>query len=176
MNYRQSQAILELCTEKLTKPDFLKTYGIEDAKVPEEVSSLLRQAAANHNGDFVEFALLLGFSISMPADILELIHELILEDWHMQHEDMISIMQKKASPTSITFLQHAIRMKPKLNYLDYDDYGAYFKKCLWALRAIGTPQAIFAIEECAASQDIVLKEQAEHQLAEIRHKSSEKKS
>ncbi len=58
-------------------------------------------------------------------------------------------------------------LKPALAYLDYDDYGSYYKKCLWALQAIGTPDAIAVIAECARADDPALRRQAEYRLARI---------
>lgn len=170
MNDKQKQLILNLCTGEIDKARFLSAYGIGETDVSSEVSSSLKEAEAEHDADGVEYALMLGSAFSMPDDILSLIHNLVIQDWHTRHEDMIAILQKKANPESVVVLQQAIMLKPKLEYLDYDDYGSFYKKCLWALQAIGTPQAISVISECAASDDAALKEQAEYRLAKIQNR------
>ncbi len=58
-------------------------------------------------------------------------------------------------------------MKPRLSYLDYDDYGAYYKKCFWALNAIGTDDAIAIIEEFASSKDSVIKREALYRMSKL---------
>jgi hypothetical protein len=86
---------------------------------------------------------------------------------HVDHEQIIRALQLAADPYSIPFLRQAVLLKPRLEYLAYDDYGAYYKKCFWALRAIGTPEAIDVIREFAASADAAAKAQALYRLSRI---------
>lgn len=46
-------------------------------------------------------------------------------------------------------------------------YGSRYKKCLWALQAIGTPEAMDAIRECTQSSDPMLREEAAPRLARV---------
>jgi len=98
--------------------------------------------------------------------VVEWCARLIQED-HLDHEDLIRSLQDAADPYSIPFLKQAVLLKPHLKYLDYDDYGSYYKKCFWALRAIGTPEAIAVIREFATSEDAAAKEQALYRLSKI---------
>ena len=66
----------------------------------------------------------------------------LLDPDHDEHEDIIGYLQDYPDPASVPYLKRAIALKPALAYLDYDDYGAYYKKCLWALQAIGTDEAL----------------------------------
>jgi hypothetical protein len=95
--------------------------------------------------------------------------ELLLKIDHDGHEDIVSELQKCADPYAIPFLRQAIDNKPLLAYLDYDDYGAFYKRCLWALRAIDTPESIAVIEAFAQSEIPELREQAEYRLSRIRN-------
>jgi hypothetical protein len=167
MNAGQKEALQNLINEQVGQSDFLRLYGIGFDDVPLEVSKLLRQAIAQRDGDGVECALLLGFSFAFPIDIVGLVNQLVSENWHTCHEDMLGILQRHHDPSSVSSIKQAIQLKPSLAYLDYDDYGSYYKKCLWALSAIGTPEAISIIEECRISDDKVLREQAEHRLSHI---------
>jgi hypothetical protein len=168
MNAQQRIALLDLCAGKIDKIVFLEVYGIALDRVEAEVEGLLRRAMLNHDGDEVEYALMLGSLFSFPNNIIDLIHELVVQDWHSRHEDMIGMLQQHHEAISIPILREAITLKPRLQYLDDDDYGSYYKKCLGALQSIGTPEAISAIEECAASEDAALRQQAEDYLTEIR--------
>jgi hypothetical protein len=78
------------------------------------------------------------------------------------------VLQQAAEPYAIPFLRDAIALKPRLAYLAYDDYGAYYKKCLWALVAIGTADAIDIIRMCSQGDDPVLREQALYRLSKLR--------
>jgi hypothetical protein len=51
--------------------------------------------------------------------------------------------------------------------LAYDDYGSYYKKCFWALRDIGTPEAIAIIREYAASDIEAARKEAVYRLSKI---------
>ena len=98
--------------------------------------------------------------------------ELLLRADHEDHEDCIRSLQLSKDPYAIPFIEKAVLLKPSLKYLDYDDYGSYYKKCFWALKDIGTPDAIAVIEKFAQSSDEVIKDQAEYRLSKIRSGSS----
>ncbi len=91
----------------------------------------------------------------------------LLHTEHFEHDEIIGYLQDFADPYAIPFLREAVLMKPRLSYLDYDDYGSYYKKCFWALNAIGTDHAIATIEEFASSNDSVIKREALYRLSKI---------
>lgn len=94
--------------------------------------------------------------------------ELLLEVGHCSHEDIISSLQDERDPYAVPYLREAILLKPRLEYLAYDDYGSYYKKCFWALRDMGTSEAIAVIEEFAESPDPIIRGQAAYRLSKIR--------
>ena len=103
-----------------------------------------------------------------------MIDSVLAEKWtrltrtdHFEHEDIIRYLQDFPDPRSVPVLREAIGLKPPLKYLAYDDYGAYYKKCLWALQSIGTPEAIDLIREYAESGLPELRYQATHRLSRI---------
>lgn len=98
--------------------------------------------------------------------------ERLLDPDHDEHEDIIGYLQDYPDPASVPYLKRAIALKPALAYLDYDDYGAYYKKCLWALQAIGTDEALAVIRACALSDDEALRTQALHRLDRIAQKAT----
>jgi hypothetical protein len=101
------------------------------------------------------------------ARYLEMERERLLDPGHEDHEEIVRLLQDFPENESVPYLAEAIRRKPDLRYLAYDDYGAYYKKCLWALRAIGTSEAIARIMECARSDEEPLREEARHRLKRI---------
>ncbi len=102
----------------------------------------------------------------LHQQVVESCGKLLLED-HLDHEQIIRFLQNAEDPYAIPFLKQAVLLKPRLKYLDYDDYGSYYKKCFWALKAIGTPDAIAVIREFTASEDKAAREQALYRLSEI---------
>ena len=84
-----------------------------------------------------------------------------------EHESIILFLEFNPDPRSVPHIRDAIKLKPNLKYLDYDDYGAYYKKCLWALQKFCTPDALHLIEECANSVIPELKQEALYRLKRI---------
>lgn len=167
MTPEQETAILDLATREIDDAAFCAAYGIEAGDVANEVARLLQQAATTRDSEAVEMALLLGAHFTVPSAAIHLVHQLLVQTWHTRHEELVRLLQKWRDPTSVSPLAQAIQLKPRLAYLDYDDYGAFYKKCLWALAAIGTPEAVSAIQQCATSKDAVLREQAAYRLGKL---------
>lgn len=86
---------------------------------------------------------------------------------HRDHEAIVRLLQDHPEAASVPYLRQAISLKPSLGYLDYDDYGAFYKKCLWALQEIATPEALAAIAEYARSDIEPLRNEALHRLKQI---------
>jgi hypothetical protein len=103
----------------------------------------------------------------LHQQVVENCARLVQKD-HYEHEDIIRFLQDAADPYSIPFLRQAVQLKPRLGYLDYDDCGAYYKKCFWALKAIGTAEAIAVIKEFSTSDDSVIRNQALYRLSKIK--------
>lgn len=98
---------------------------------------------------------------------LDIERKRLLDPGHEEHENILRLLQDYPESESVPYLREVIRLKPALAYQSHDDYGAFYKKCLWALQDIGTPDALAAIEECAASDDTALRTQAEYRLKRI---------
>lgn len=112
------------------------------------------------NEDFVQSVLFFCHMLDSPDKHLDILQTLLMNPNHFQHGEIIRILQDVGSEKSISYLLEAIALKPALSYLDYDDYGAYYKKCLWALTAIGTEEAKVVISFFTGSPVPELWEQA----------------
>ncbi len=65
--------------------------------------------------------------------------ELLNEDWHYKHEDIVLLLQSSKDSRAVDVLyKTALKKYP---YLDYDNSYALARKCTWALADIGTPEA-----------------------------------
>ena len=111
---------------------------------------------------------------SMYIEDVYNLHQIVIEKCekllridHSEHEEIIRFLQDAADPFAIPFIKQAILLKPQLDYLAYDDYGSYYKKCFWALKAIGSKNAIELIKEFTESVDPIIKEQAHYRLSKI---------
>lgn len=102
-----------------------------------------------------------------PEKYLAIEREQLLLTTHRDHERIVRLLQNNPDGASVPHLRRAIALKPSLAHLDYDDYGAFYKKCLWALQEIATPEALAAIEESARSSIEPLRQAAQHRLQRI---------
>ncbi|MCP5542212.1 MAG: hypothetical protein H7A52_18875 [Akkermansiaceae bacterium] len=159
--------IFDLLLEEVSEDEFSEKYGINPDQFSAEVSRLIDLAHHEHDGDTVEAALGLGFRYGFPDRFLDEVHRLIPLRWHQRHEDLVGLLQEWRNPRSIPILATAIEQKPALKYLDYDDYGAYYKKCLWALVAIGTDEARDLVGKYTDSKIPELRDEAIYRLSKF---------
>jgi hypothetical protein len=148
----------------------IREESLTHDKIKEAISELLLETIDTNDADFVESALGLIGRVGEPDNWFEILCKLVLDINHNRHEDIVGFLQHCQDPSSVPILKKAILLKPKLEYIEYDDYGSYYKKCLWALQDIGTDEAILVIRDCAKSADFALKEQAEYRLSKIKHR------
>jgi len=174
MSPQQQQAVLAYAKREISEGQVLQAIGIEKNQLPSEAARLLNEAIESKDGDALIYVRFLQSSFQLPPDPknpedpLQQYHWLLGQEWHQEHEDIVSYLQERAEQSSVPFLVDAIKRKANLEYLSYDDYGAFYKKCLWALCAIGTENAKVAIEEFVCSADPVLREQAIYRRSKFR--------
>lgn len=167
-NNEQHDTIWSYSQGKTSRERLLSELGLDKTNIVDEVRRELLEAISSRAMRHVEAALYVSSSLRVePRSILDLICKLLNEDWHINHEDLIGMLQELADSTTIPALQAAIALKSKLEYLSYDDYGSYYKKCMWALHDIGTADAIAVIKQCAHSDDEALRDQALYRLSKM---------
>ena len=92
-----------------------------------------------------------------------LFSELILEDWHTEHEDLASALQQLKDPRATDALYKATALK--FDYLDQvDDMHAFQRKCTWALADIGNEAAKAYLQRIAQAEDQELSGYAQKRL------------
>jgi len=146
--------------------DFCRKFGVNTPECLAELERRLTAAIANENADSLDIALTLDSQLDAP-NRTSLFETLLDQTWHYSHEHMIRYLQDHPSPSSVEPLRRAVELKPQLEYLAYDDYGAYYKKCFWALAVNPNPHAVDVIREFAGSTDETLREQAQYRLKKI---------
>jgi hypothetical protein len=167
MTDAQIETALRFFRHEVSDRELFAALGCNFREKPGETISLLQQVFEERSADGVEMALCLVSHFASFTECVPLLCDLLLSDFHFRHEDIIRHLQDAADPYAIPFLQKAIALKPDLHYMDYDDYGSYYKKCLWALRAIDTPESIAAIREFAAAGNPLIRREAEYRLSKI---------
>lgn len=155
-----------LLGQPIEESEFCRKHGVNTPQCLAELERLFEEAITNRDADLLETWLTLDSQLETP-DRTSLFESLLNQTWHYCHEHMIRYLQDHPSPSSIEPLRRAIELKPQLEYLAYDDYGAYYKKCFWALAVNPEPSSIKVIREFANSDDIALREQARYRLSRI---------
>jgi hypothetical protein len=74
-------------------------------------------------------------------------------------EDMVELLRDIGDPFAVSSLEQSIGTDDR-----GDDYRQFTRKCLWALSAIGTPDALEAIHRAAQSDDPIIREYASEEL------------
>jgi len=165
----------ELKADKKIKNYFYKAIEVGEKKEHKDFDTLYALSGAyfevGKRDKALEYGVLIlkdikSDSYLKPKIITLLCHKLIKID-HFDHEEIIRDLQLAKEPMVIPFIQKAIELKPQLSYLDYDDYGAFYKKCLWALKDIGTSEAIELIKKYTNSKDKALKKEAIYRMKKI---------
>ncbi len=153
---------MDLVLKSITKEEFLKCYSVDVQKDSSHVLKLLQDAYHQKNCESVEHALLLGFSFEFTQKYVPILCDLIVEDWHCQHENIARLLQELKDPSSINCLYKTALAEYK--YLDYDDSYTLAIKCIWALGDINEEYSKEKIEQLALSDNQVIKKAAEKQL------------
>lgn len=154
-------------TEKpVAETEFCREFGVNTPECFAELERRLAAAIENEDADQLEIILTLDSQLDTP-NRTSLFEALLDQAWHHSHESMIGYLQVNPSASSVEPLRRAVALKPKLEYLAYDDYGAYYKKCLWALAVNPDPSAVEVIREFSDSSNETLREQARYRLDKI---------
>ena len=145
MKEEHLDAVDDYVFERITLQQFLERYPVDPRQEKEHVCDLLRNAIATRNEQEVEAAELLGFKFGFTPSCLPLLNALLVEDWHINHEDIARALQEMKDPSSIEALYQAAQMQ--FSYLDYDEAFALAVKCCWALGDINTDDADAKLRE-----------------------------
>ena len=163
MTTEEKKMILDLSMGSISIDYFFLNYPMDLGMEKDYILSVLNQAYQERNSDDVEYALLLGFTISFfTEDFVDILCKLIREGWHYKHEDIVLILQELKSPESIDAIYDtALR---KFDYLSYDDSYALARRCIHALGDINTEYSIEKLKLLASSEILIIREKAEKQL------------
>jgi hypothetical protein len=161
----QRRAILDAMVGRRSEADLFVALGTTRDGATTVGLELLRQGLNEHDADAVEFGMYLGSRFGMSREYLESLLVLASEPWHHSHEDIVvSLMEFKSPETVEVLYRTALARFP---YLEYDDAYALGVKCIHALAAIGTCDAISCLGELARSGNPVLEAKATKQLARL---------
>jgi hypothetical protein len=148
------------------KSEYLKSAivaeGLSEERVGDDAYNLLRTSADRLSADEIEALLILAPDLTASTEGIAILNHLILLHNHQRHEDIARLLQRGQDPSSVHNVSAAIEQK--FDYLAWDEDRALARKCMWALRAIGTAEAWSEIERYSRGNDPVIAEWAKEQL------------
>jgi hypothetical protein len=158
MDTHDQDLILSLVSKKISDDEFLRQYPVNPRTDESHIRLLLESALEKQEKDVVEFALILGFRFGFSKSCVPTLNKLLIESWHIKHEDITLALQKMKDPSSVDALYQAALSHHA--YLDYDDSQALAVKCIRALGDIGTDEARQKLELLAKHENTTIRERA----------------
>ncbi len=150
-----------------SREDFLDDYWDQFPEgqllhFKKETLSLLKDTLTEKKEDSLANVLDIIYTDGTDSDYTDPLFALLNEHWHVDHENIVSILELIKDPRSIDKLYETA-----VNVPDYDDMRALAKKCIRALSTINTPAAVEKIKLLCNSNDPIIKENAEFQLEQL---------
>ena len=107
-------------------------------------------------------------------DIIPLMRELCMADWHFKHEDAVSLLQKYGGIADIPSLENVAGKS--FPYQAYDQSFSLGSKVTWALADIGGKEAREALERIEAGDNPTIAGYARKRLLNWGAESSRKRN
>lgn len=128
--------------------------GIEDC-----VAEGLRQTRQSEHWPMFERYARAAFYHPSPAYTPMLCEVLARRNDDVNNEDLVDTLAEIADPASVECLREIMHWDPP-----WDEFGQLARKAVWALAAIGTPEAMDAVREAASDEREKPREAAIHEL------------
>ena len=113
--------------------------------------TLLLEAARARSAEDLTAALVIGSAFGFSAEHVPLLCQLLHEDWHFEHENIVLTFQHLKDARSVDALYRAALVSH--GYLAFDDTFGLARKCTWTLADIGTSEAKSKLEVLAKSEN-----------------------
>lgn len=131
-----------------------------------ETLSLLKNNFSNKDAEGLSYTLAVIYDDGADSDYTDTLLLLLDEKWHISEEDIVSVLELIKDPKSIDKLYDVA-----INVPDYDEMRALAKKCMWALKAINTPEAIEKLRLLQNTDDQIISENATFHLERLVNKN-----
>ncbi|WP_223435066.1 MULTISPECIES: hypothetical protein [unclassified Pseudomonas] len=163
MNCEQQRLVFDLMFERVSKEKFIELVFV-GSDIPEGyVCQELEAALAIKDADSVECLLIIGFIFGFLMGCPDILSRLLIEDWHVCHEDIASALQSLKYPGAVDYLFKAA-------LADHPYIGSEYSlgvKCIHALHDVGTDSAKEKLRILAQAENPVMSELAGRLLASM---------
>jgi hypothetical protein len=165
--------IEDLLSEKVTRDEFLQLFSVNLDINNGYILEQLNIAYTTTDSDLLDYVIpVVSFDTNFPntEKYVQIFCQLLREDWHYRHEDIVSLLEGIKSPNSIEDLFDTA--SKKFEYLDYDETYSLARKCTYALAAIKSPLAVEKLNLLANHEIEILSGYAKQRLAAISQQST----
>ena len=121
----------------------------------EELINELSVAQDTRNAWLLEDLLSIAMRDGADVRFTDILTRLIKAKWHDRQEDIVWLFEKIKDPASVETIYEVA-----INIPDYDDGRGLARKCIWALGAINSKEAIEKLELLYHMNDPIIKEVA----------------
>jgi len=149
---------------RLTKSEFLAQFGVQDG-VALGVA-ILADAVARHDTGELSDGLVVTFTFGVSEDHLPLLIDLLDVSWHVEKEDIVSLLGEFHRPDLVDTLVHAMDHVP--DYLEFEDGRSLFDKAISAIRDTPGEYAEAVLVNLADSTNPLIRDRAGKELARRR--------
>lgn len=95
--------------------------------------------------------------VNQDFEAAPLLAQILLEDWHDSHEDIVLELGLIGNPTVVDAIASAAKTK-FLTLVEWGNLHEFQRKCAYALARIGTDESRMALEDMIRSEDVYLRQ------------------
>ena len=161
-------------SKKIDKDLFIAKLGVNEKEFPVELYKEIEKNMVQQDpvmSEYLVYALSIwvwdkeNFGKRPVKYFLKLLNELVLYDWHKQHETIVDILQIISDESSIEPLYQTMYLK--LQYLEWDDSYSLQKRCIRAITSIGGEKAVGYLELLKQEDNTIVKELAQRKWEQL---------
>ena len=111
---------------------------LEGSTLIDLLKAYLNDAITHKNASRIEYAIIIAGALGEDKKLLSQYENLLLEDWHHSHEDLVDIIESYGNASNVVTLQKAFSLS--LTYMEYNHYYSFHRKLLYAILKLAPEQ------------------------------------
>ena len=111
---------------------------LEGSTLIDLLKAYLNDAITHKNASRIESVIILAGGLGEDKKLLSQYENLLLEDWHHSHEDLVDIMESYGNASNVAPLQKAFSLS--LPYMEYNQHYSFHRKLLYAIQKLAPQQ------------------------------------
>ena len=140
-NFSELDALTDRLLENEIQANHLPYYiepMLEGSTLINLLKAYLNDAITHKNADRVEASVILAGALGEDKKLLSQYENLLLEDWHHSHEDLVDIIESYGNASNVVTLQKAFNLF--LPYMEYYHHYSFHRKLLYAILELAPEQ------------------------------------